>query len=129
VRSDPPGAEVVLDGRSVGTTPYEEEFQWYGTHRLELRLPGYRRQVQLLLVERPWWQVFPFSFFTEVLWPYEILDEHGVEFSLQTLPELSSAEVDAACRAAYERLVAVRALAPGGSQDALDDDVEGGGQP
>ena len=52
VNSEPPGAEVILDGRSVGTTPYEETFLSYGVRRLELRLPGYGRHIQLVDLER-----------------------------------------------------------------------------
>jgi hypothetical protein len=40
VSSDPPGAEVRVDGKAVGTTPLKKPVP-VGTHALEVSLPGY----------------------------------------------------------------------------------------
>ncbi len=45
VLSEPPGATLLMDGQAVGVTPWTGELT-PGTHRLELRLAGYRRVEQ-----------------------------------------------------------------------------------
>lgn len=50
VRSDPPGAEVFIDGRVVGRTPYEGNFP-LGEHRLVLQKQGYFEHVEDLKVD------------------------------------------------------------------------------
>jgi tRNA A-37 threonylcarbamoyl transferase component Bud32 len=40
VGSDPPGAEIRIDGAAIGTTPLKKPFP-VGTHAIELVLPGY----------------------------------------------------------------------------------------
>lgn len=126
LRTEPPGAEVILDGQLVGETPYEETFLSYGVRRVELRLEGHRRRVELLDVERPWWQYLPFALFTDVLWPFDILDEHHFAFDLAERGESVATWEDA--RAAYERMLAHKGkvtAAPEGADvdDGVDDDA------
>jgi len=85
IHSEPAGAEVFLDGVSVGTTPYSQEFGTYSTHQVELRLPEHDRLVAQAQLARPWWQIFPVSLFTDVFWPGEILDEHDFHWELMPL--------------------------------------------
>lgn len=115
LRSDPPGAELFLDGSPVGTTPHEREFVTYGSHRVELRMPGRERVVGVIDVERPWWQVFPISLFTDVLWPGELVDAHEFEFALPVQGDGGGIEE---AQEAYERLRAAR--------EKLREDLEGG---
>ena len=44
VISEPAGAEVLVDGKAQGTTPAQLELD-AGTHRVELRHPGFRKWV------------------------------------------------------------------------------------
>jgi hypothetical protein len=84
IRSEPPGLDVTLNGRPVGTTPVEVPFSWYGTVRLETPptdldgdgWPEVRRHVALVDLPMPWYQWFPFDFFTDNLVPVTIHDEH-----------------------------------------------------
>jgi serine/threonine-protein kinase len=58
VISDPPGAEVLLDGKSVGTTPMPSlKLPWKNTPRLVLRLKGY--QEHAVTPERDMWSEDP----------------------------------------------------------------------
>ena len=63
VRTDPPGALVVLDGREVGHTPYSADFTYYGTRELTLIRPGYETLTVLQPFRAPWYQVPPLDFF------------------------------------------------------------------
>ncbi len=127
IRSEPPGAEVLLDGEVVGTTPYEQEFLSYGVRRVELRLPGFQREVQAIDVERPWWQYFPMSLVTDVLVPWHIQDDHHFMLPLQTYQAVNGRDEAAAkAHAAYEQLKAMRGKDVGFAGEAdTEADTEG----
>ena len=130
VDSSPPGATVLLDGRSVGETPYTEVFLSYGVRRLELRHEGHARDVREIDVARPWWQYFPLSFFSDLLWPAPLTDDHYV--AVELIPahrvggEFGDAQDAFAQLQALKRLLAAREAAfhghrpgaPGGEPDA-----------
>ena len=100
--SDPPGATVILDGKEVGRTPYQEDFISYGVRRLELEMPGYARRVELLDVDNPWWQAFPIDIVTDLLLPWTIEDDRTFSFRMLAVDPEASSWDDA--RAAYERM-------------------------
>lgn len=83
IRSDPPGAEVTLDGKEVGATPIDIGFEWYGGREIILRKPGYRSVHVVEEIAAPWYQVFPFDFVTDVLLPFKIRDERVLEYRLE----------------------------------------------
>jgi len=122
IQSEPPGAEVWLDGQRAGTTPYAEELAAYGRRSLELRLAGHERVVTLLDLPMPWYQYWPLDMFSEFLWPWELRDVHTFRFALGPIdPE---AEDWDAARAAYERLQEFRAGFP--AQQAPPEEASGG---
>jgi PEGA domain len=84
--SEPPGATVILDGRRVGTTPYEEAIPAWGTRRLELELAGHERFATDLQLETPWWDHWPLDMFSAV-WPGGLHVERRFDFALQALAE------------------------------------------
>ena len=58
VITDPPGAEVLLDGKPVGTTPMMSlKIRWKNTPKLQLRLKGY--QEHSLVPEKETWSDDP----------------------------------------------------------------------
>jgi PEGA domain len=85
VRSDPPGARVTLDGKIVGTTPYDQELQTYGTRSIDLELAGYTSRHELLDLPLPWWQIFPLDIATDLLLPLGLHDDHVFTFALAPL--------------------------------------------
>jgi serine/threonine-protein kinase len=52
VRSDPPGAEVQVDGSPLGRTPVSAEFAT-GVRRLRVFLPGYQEHAQEVRLDEP----------------------------------------------------------------------------
>jgi hypothetical protein len=91
VESEPVGTEIYVDGTLAGVTshsaPVRVGFDFYGTRRVTARCSGYlpiRRDVELCV---PWYQVFPLGFFSDVLWPGTIHDEHRVRLRLRRRPE------------------------------------------
>ena len=106
VDSDPPGAEVWLDGRRAGTTPYREEFISYGVRTVDLRLEGHLRDVREFELERPWWEYFPIDFFADLLCPVALNDEHALRVELLPAGSRSTSWTDA--REAYEHFQQLR---------------------
>jgi hypothetical protein len=91
VRSDPPGAQVFVDGRAIGTTPARLPFDHYGTREVMVRME--RREsagetvplapvTRMVEIDAPWYQYFPLDFAAEFLWPWTIVDERVVEVAL-----------------------------------------------
>jgi hypothetical protein len=89
VTSDPPGAIVRLDETIVGTTPYRNTFQDYGSRRLTLYRSGYRTTSEVVKISPPWYAYFPLDFISEVLIPVGWRDTH--EFSFRLEPETGPA--------------------------------------
>jgi hypothetical protein len=70
ITSEPPGADIRLDQRMVGKTPYRMEFEAFGTRRLTLYRQGYRVSSESIEIAPPWYAMFPFDFFSEVVFPF-----------------------------------------------------------
>ena len=85
IRSEPPGARVVLNGRSVGTTPVEVPFDTYGVFDVVLSLHGHHRLSGVAPVHPPWFEQIPIDFFVETLWPATVYDIHDFTFTLRPL--------------------------------------------
>jgi hypothetical protein len=87
VRSDPPGASVLLDGEPAGRTPVEIPYTWYGTREVTLELRGYRSVTRMVPLPAPWWQYLPFDFITDVLLPFRIHDRTELLFLMEAEPQ------------------------------------------
>jgi hypothetical protein len=83
VRSDPPGALVMVDGEEVGYTPCSVPFTYYGTREITLVKPGYETLSTLQRVPSPWYQYFPIEFVADNLTPYKITDRQEFNYRLQ----------------------------------------------
>lgn len=103
--SDPPGAEVYLDSTFAGHTPLTLPFAHYGTHDVHLRHPGvdlpngekivYRSTTEKAWLQPPWYETTPIDFFTEHLWPFDLVDAHRFSYTLERLTERTADEIAA----------------------------------
>ena len=87
IRSEPPGAEVFLDGEPIGRIPMDGggldiPYVWYGTREIVLTQRGYLSHSRKIELNAPWWQVFPFDFITDVLLPVRLRDRTTVDVTL-----------------------------------------------
>lgn len=80
--SDPPGAQVVLDGKSIGTTPVSTKFYFYGNRDITLYKQGYQTETQIEQISPPVYQWFPLDFVSEFLWPAVVVDERRFTYTL-----------------------------------------------
>ena len=109
VRSDPPGAEVYVNGEFVGTTPHDQPFTFYGTYSIALRSPNHRAVHQLEPIYWPWWEQFPLDFVTENLIPFTLRDRRLFDYRLERVQPIESAESDRLRASSAERLTKARA--------------------
>ena len=92
IRSNPPGALVLLDGKEIGYTPVSTEFTYYGTREVTLVKDGYERMTVYPEVAPPWYQVFPLEFFTDNLLGDNTTDRRKFTYQLQ--PQVSVSNQD-----------------------------------
>jgi len=78
--SDPPGAIVYMNDREIGRTPFQRNFQWYGTYDVVLRKDGYQTQKTFADVNPPFWQFVPLDAVTDFL---PLKDVHTIKFTLK----------------------------------------------
>lgn len=92
VKSEPPGANVYIDGAPQGTTPVRIPFEHYGTREVMVRMEetpemrGERAlapQTRMVELSTPWWQWFPIDLVSEFAWPGTIRDERTLMFTLE----------------------------------------------
>ncbi|MBN1513212.1 MAG: PEGA domain-containing protein [Phycisphaerae bacterium] len=83
INTDPQGALVYLNDAEVGRTPVSVDFLWYGDYDVIVRKEGYATLQTDERINEPWYQVPPFDFFAEVLWPGRIHDQRSVSYVLE----------------------------------------------
>jgi hypothetical protein len=96
IDSEPSGATVYLDNEpiAVGETPVTTSFTYYGTRKIRLEKTDgegrllYERIIVYERIKRPLYQVFPLDFFSEVLLPVTLKDEHYLYYELEPLRQI-----------------------------------------
>jgi hypothetical protein len=83
IRTDPPGALVVLDGQEIGHSPVSTAFTYYGERQLRLVKDGYETKTINQRIATPWYEYPPLDFASEVLVPWRIRDERNYLYSLE----------------------------------------------
>lgn len=91
LRSQPAGADVYIDGEFIGQTrpedhedgPLYANFVFYGAREYTIRKRGYETIGGVVELEMPWYEYPPVDFFSEVLAPWRITDEHEIDIKLQ----------------------------------------------
>lgn len=82
IRSEPPGALVLLEGEELGHTPVSFDFDHYGTRELTLIKDGYETVTAMQKIRTPWYQWTPIDFLTDNFSPIKINDRHDFTFTL-----------------------------------------------
>ncbi len=85
IRSEPSGATVFLDGTSLGPTPVEVPFTYYGTRELVFRKKDYLDRRTLEKIDAPIYVWCPLDFIFENLIPVTLTDVHEVSSSLELI--------------------------------------------
>lgn len=109
VRTNPPGAAVYVDRQLIGSSPASSAFVYSGTRHIEVVADGYRTEKVLRKISPPWYQIPPFDFFSETLWPWEIRDERIIDITMVPAQPLAAEELSS--RANTLRMQAQQGLA------------------
>jgi hypothetical protein len=83
IRSDPPGAQVLISDREIGYTPTAFDITWYGTEEVTLLKDGYEIETQYVKIARPWYQVPPLDFVSDNFLLFRVKDQNDFTFKLR----------------------------------------------
>ncbi|RPI78788.1 MAG: PEGA domain-containing protein, partial [Planctomycetaceae bacterium] len=83
IRSDPPGALVLVDGEEIGTTPVGFDYTYYGTRNITLIKDGYQTKTVPLKLGTPWYQVVPLDFISDNFAGRKINDWREATYALE----------------------------------------------
>jgi len=89
IRSEPDGAEILVNDKHLGVTPYTYDFEWYGWHRITLTKEGYERLDDRALIRAPFYLWIPLDLAMELV-PFPIRDTKVLSYQLvlkKPLPE------------------------------------------
>ncbi len=87
IRSEPPGATILMNDKRLGTTPYVYDFEWYGWYRLTLTKPGYERLDDHVELRAPGYLWIPMDLAMELL-PMPVHDAKTLSYTLTVKPKL-----------------------------------------
>jgi hypothetical protein len=90
IRTDPPGATVVVNGEEIGPAPASRNFYFYGDREITMILDGHQTKTVIQPIKAPWWDNYLTEFFTENIVPWTIRDERT--FRYQLTPAVSPPE-------------------------------------
>lgn len=93
ITSDPPGALVLENGRPIGPAPVDNTFVYYGNHHFTVVRDGFETLQADQDIPAPWYDRFPFDFFSENIIPWTISDVRRVHFKLSPLQKPNVSEV------------------------------------
>ena len=82
IRSYPPGAQVFVDNREIGTTPCSTSYVYYGKRNIMVVKDGYKTETFVHQFTVPWYEYVPLDFINENLNPREIRDESTIDVNL-----------------------------------------------
>jgi hypothetical protein len=82
IRSNPPGALVLIDNYEIGTTPVSTDFTYYGKRKIQLIKDGYETLTVLQPIPTPWYEIPGIDFISENVVPGEIRDERVLQYNL-----------------------------------------------
>ena len=97
VRTDPPGALVIVNDEALGPSPASRSFEYYGDRRITLVLDGYETKTIIQPINAPWWDNYATEFLSENLVPWVIRDEQ--EFTYKLTPFQAPTEEAVSSRA------------------------------
>ncbi|MDE2507909.1 MAG: PEGA domain-containing protein [Planctomycetota bacterium] len=83
IRTDPPGAQVIVNGESLGPAPASHNFYYYGDREITLILDGYETKTLIQPINAPWWDNYLTEFFSENMVPWVIRDEQEFTYKLE----------------------------------------------
>jgi hypothetical protein len=102
IRTDPPGALVIVNSEPLGTTPVSKSFTFYGDRTVRIIKEGYQTKDMVVPFPAPWYDNVVTEFFSENAVPYTIRDEIELNYKLD--PAVAPPTLDVVNRAEATRV-------------------------
>ena len=93
INTNPAGAQVFLNDEEIGVSPVTASFNWYGDYNITIRKQGCETLQTHRKLQAPWYDLFPFDFLTQILYPGRIIDSREWSFELAPQKEISRQEL------------------------------------
>ncbi len=87
------GAMVYVDRQPLGASPASTQFTYWGSRHIEVVGDGYRTEKVIRTFYPPWYQIPPFDFVAETLWPWEIKAYREVDITMVPEPNVANEEL------------------------------------
>jgi hypothetical protein len=88
INTVPQAALVELNDEQIGTSPVTVNFNWYGDYNVRISKEGYETLSTHRRLKGPWYDMFPFDFFAQILNPKKIVDKYEWTFELELKKEV-----------------------------------------
>ena len=98
IKTNPSNALVYVDNELIGESPVEIPFTYYGTRKITIEKKDAdgrlicERKIVFEKIKTPVYEMFPLDFFSENLWPFDIQDNHILNYDLVEVTPLSRKE-------------------------------------
>lgn len=83
IRTDPPGATVIVNNEEIGRTPVSRSFVYYGDRDITLIRDGYKTQRLIQPIKAPWFDNLLTEVFTENFIPMTLRDERAFVYKME----------------------------------------------
>ena len=93
IRTNPPGALVVVNNEEIGTTPVSKTFYYYGDRDITLMLDGFTTKHVIQPINSPWYDNYLTEFFSENVAPFTVRDEREFTYQMQPTQALPTDEL------------------------------------
>ena len=93
VESNPPGAQVDVDGVPLGVSPVDSQFIYAGERVVTVSAPGRETVKQRVRLKAKWHQYPPLDFIAEILYPGRIEDVRRVRIDLPVAKPVSDQQL------------------------------------
>jgi hypothetical protein len=93
INTNPAGAQVFLNDEEIGVSPVTASFNWYGDYNITIRKQGRETLQTHRKLQAPWYDLFPFDFLTQILYPGRIVDSREWSFELAPQKEIGRQEL------------------------------------
>ena len=92
IETQPPGADVYINGEASGKTPLDHPFDFYGKFEIVLRHTDHQSRRIIHEASPPWYAYFPMDIIVEFILPvFPLRDVHRIEASLQKAGKIDEA--------------------------------------
>ena len=93
INTKPQGALVILNDEEIGTSPVTVSFEWYGDYWVRISKEGYESLNTHRPLKGPWYDMFPFDFFVQIISPERIVDSYEWTFPLEPKKQINREEL------------------------------------